>query len=153
MRAIHHLFFAVLLACFCACGNKPYPRIMQTADSLVNTYPDSALALLEQLKGSIEREPEATRMYYQLLAIKAKDKAYITHTSDSLIKKVVSYYQKTNDENYLLEAYYFAGRTYHDLNDAPQALDCYQKAAGKITANTSQQFTYLIHYQIGMLYL
>lgn len=69
MKVIRSLFFVVLLTCFCACGNKPYPRAMQMADSLVNAHPDSALVLLEQLKGSIEEEPEATQMYYQLLTI------------------------------------------------------------------------------------
>lgn len=84
MKVIRSLFFVVLLTCFCACGNKPYPRAMQVADSLVNTHPDSALVLLEQLKDSIEEEPEATQMYYQLLTIKAKDKPYPVFTSDSL---------------------------------------------------------------------
>lgn len=153
MRTIKLLIFVLLLMCFCACGNKPYPRIMQMADSLVNTYPDSALALLEQLKETIGKEPEATQTYYQLLTIKAKDKAYVTHISDSVINQVVSYYENKKDKTHLPEAYYYAGRVYRDLNDAPQALDYYQKAIEETTEQIDSQLTSLIYYQIGMIYL
>lgn len=78
--------------CICACTNKPYPQSLRVADSLIHNNPDSAVILLEELKRSMAFEPQATQMYYQLLTIKAKDKAYITHTSDSLIKTVVKYY-------------------------------------------------------------
>lgn len=153
MRLVKLLLLILLLACFYGCGNKPYPRTMQIADSLVNTYPDSALALLEQLTGSIERESEATQMYYQLLTVKAKDKAYKPHTSDSIIKQVVSYYEIQKDKAHLPEALYYAGRIYHDLNDAPQALDYYQKAMENSSENTDYRLMTLIYYQAGMLYL
>lgn len=153
MKVIRSLFFVVLLTCFCACGNKPYPRAMQMADSLVNAHPDSALVLLEQLKGSIEEEPEATQMYYQLLTIKAEDKACITHTSDSIIKKVVNYYRKGKDEKYLPEAYYHAGRVCRDLGDAPQALEYFQEAIETSKKSTDYKLIGLMYNQIGMLYL
>lgn len=153
MRLIKLLLVILLLACFYACGNKPYPRTMQIADSLVNTCPDSTLALLNQLKEEIKKEPEVTQVYYQLLAIKTKDKAYIPHLSDSIIKQVVSYYENTKDKNHLPEAYYYAGRVYSDLNDAPQALDYYHKAIDNTTENTDYRLMTLIYYQTGMLYL
>ena len=76
-------------------------------------------------------EPQATQMYYQLLTIKAKDKAYITHTSDSLIKNVVKYYEERKDRERLQETYYYAGRVYRDMGDEPQALEHLQKAIEK----------------------
>ena len=51
-------------------------------------------------------------MRYKLLTIKANDKAYITHTSDSLILSLVDYYEHDGDPAYLGEAYYYAGSTY-----------------------------------------
>lgn len=147
------VLLVLLLICFYACDNKPYPRTMLMADSLMNLYPDSALTLLEQLSGSIAKEPKAARIYYQLLTIKAKDKAYITHTSDSVIKQVVNYYENEEDEKCLPEAYYYAGRVCRDLSDAPQALDCFQKAIENITENTNCRLISMIYYQTGMLYL
>lgn len=152
MKVIRSLFFVVLLTCFCACGNKPYPRAMQVADSLVNAHPDSALVLLEQLKGSIEEEPEATQMYYQLLTIKAKDKPYPVFTSDSLIKPLLSYYEKRKDKTHLPEVYYYAGLTYRTIGDAPQALDYSQKALNASEGSTDNRLIYKIYHQIGMIY-
>lgn len=126
---------------------------MQLADSLVNSNPDSAVTLLAQLKKDITSEPEATQMYYQLLTIKAKDKAYIMHTSDSLIKKVVKYYEDKKDKKRLPEAYYFAGRVYRDLGDAPQALDYLQKAMETSEGSTEYRLISLMQSQTGMLFL
>ena len=94
-----NLLSALLLLCLYACNNKPYPHTMQVADKLVYSNPDSACLLLEQLRDSITTEPKATQIYYQLLNIKARDKAYITHTSDSLILEVLCH--KSEDRLHL----------------------------------------------------
>lgn len=153
MKAIKMLVFILILACIYACGSKPYPHSMQIADSLVASNPDSATVLLEQLEEEIASEPESTQMYYRLLSIKAKDKAYITHTSDSLIKTVVNYYKSKKDKKRLPEAYYYAGRVYRDLGDAPQALDYFQKAIEMSERSTDYDLISLMQSQTGMLFL
>lgn len=153
MRKIRLLLPILLLACICACNNKPYPQSIRVADSLVYSNPDSAITLLEQLKGSMAFEPKVTQMYYRLLTIKAKDKAYITHTSDSLIKTVVKYYEEKKDKERLPEAYYYAGRVYRDLGDAPRALDYFQKALESSNEYTDYRLVSLMHNQMGMIFL
>lgn len=153
MKRIKLLLFTLLVACFCACGDKPYPQTMQVADSLANSSPDSALVLLRQLKNSIAKESEATQIYYQLLNIKAEDKACITHTSDSLIKQVLNYYEGEKDKEHLPEAYYYAGRVYIDLGDAPQALAYLQKAIKVSKGSTNYRLVSMTYNQIGVLYL
>lgn len=54
------------------------------------------------------------RMYYDLLTVKVRDKAYIRHTSDSLIRNVLRYYEHQDDKKHLPETYYYAGRVYSD---------------------------------------
>lgn len=54
----------ILPGFFCACGHKPYPHPLIVADRLANACPDSAIALLDELKPRMSHEPEATRMYY-----------------------------------------------------------------------------------------
>ena len=139
--------------CICACTNKPYPQSLRVADSLIHNNPDSAVILLEELKRSMAFEPQATQMYYQLLTIKAKDKAYITHTSDSLIKTVVKYYEERKDRERLPETYYYAGRVYQDLGDAPQALEYLQKAIESTKDCTDYRLISRIYSQTGTLYL
>lgn len=153
MKTIKLLSVCLLLLCCHACHRKPYPAILQAADTLTYIHPDSACNLLERLKDSILTEPQSTQMYYQLLNIKARDKAYITHTSDSLIQQVLRYYEKKNDKRHLPEAYYYGGRVYSDLGDAPQALGYYQKAAELLEGGTDYKLLKVIYSQMGRLFL
>lgn len=62
--------------------------------SCMDARPDSALALLETLADSMSNAPQETQMYYRLLTIKAEDKLYMPHTTDSVILSIVDYYRK-----------------------------------------------------------
>lgn len=46
------LIIILLPLYFLSCDSKPYPQVLQLADSLANTCPDSAIVLLEQFKDS-----------------------------------------------------------------------------------------------------
>lgn len=82
---------------FYSCGHKPYPQSLITADSLIYTHPDSAIALLKSIESTIQCESENVQMYYQSLRIKANDKAYMLHPSDNLALPALHYYiQKEN---------------------------------------------------------
>jgi hypothetical protein len=82
---------------FCSCGHKPYPQSLITADNLIYTHPDSAIALLKSIESTIQGESENVQMYYQSLCIKANDKAHTFHPSDSLALPSLHYYiQKEN---------------------------------------------------------
>lgn len=140
---------SILLSCQSA---KPYPEAMQQAERYIVQYPDSALIYLSSLDSAISSEPEETRMYYELLTIKAKDKLYITHTSDSLIKEVVRFYESYGDADKQMEAYYYLGSVYRDMKDIPRAITAFQQAveAGK----NSRRYDILghIYEQTGTLF-
>ena len=138
MKILPYIIGIILLANVLACQRETtYPLAMQQAESLMNTRPDSALHLLQGMADSISTFPEEAQMYYHLLTIQAKDKQYITHTSDSLINRIVSFYEEYNDNDRLMMAYFYQGSTYRDMNDAPQALKAFHQAidAGKETEN------------------
>lgn len=146
------LFLILVLLGFCACGHKPYPQSLIIADSLTNACPDSAITLLKNIENTLQTEPETTQMYYRLLCIKANDKAYIPHTSDSLILPVLHYYIEKGDEQHLPEAYYYAGRVYRDLGDAPQALEYFEKAAEALPEDGGYKLKSKIYSQMGTLF-
>lgn len=128
---------------------------MLQAEACIIAHPDSALSYLATLENEIKKEPEETQMYYNLLIIKAKDKLYIPHTSDSLIKIITEFYEEYGDNDKLMETYYYLGSTYRDMKDAPSALRAFQDAvdAGKgskrynILANAYGQMSNLFAYQ------
>lgn len=147
------LFFPLLLLAFVSCGkrNDGLPALQRVA-LLTNTQPDSAMALLDSLRDSIFLQPRSVRMYYDLLTVKARDKAYIRHTSDSLIRNVLRYYERQDDKKHLPETYYYAGRVYSDLGDAPQALNYFIRAS-ETADGKDYDLLSRIYSQIGTLYL
>lgn len=147
------LFFPLLLFAFVSCGkrNDGLPALQRVA-LLANTHPDSAMALLDSLRDSIFLQPRSVRMYYDLLTVKARDKAYIRHTSDSLIRSVLRYYERQDDKKHLPETYYYAGRVYSDLGDAPQALNYFIRAS-ETSDGKDYDLLGRIYSQIGILYL
>lgn len=139
---------SILLSCN---SNAPYPEAMQRAVNCIEQYPDSALTYLASLNSVIQHEPKETQMYYGLLTTKAMDKKYIPHTSDSLMKEVVRFYDSYGDTDKLTEAYYYLGSVYRDMKDAPRAITAFQRAAD--VGTNSQRYDVLgrIYSQMGTL--
>lgn len=102
---------------------------MERAVQLMETHPDSALACLDSLSISTTEWPEELHIYYLLLTVKAKDKLYIPVTSDTLINRIISFYEDKQDDPHLMEAYYYKGSAYRDMKDAPRAVDAFLRAA------------------------
>lgn len=151
--ACYIILFVVLLLASCR-ADRDDVRLLQQADSLLNVRPDSMKVVLGTWADSIGHCPERVRMYYNLLRVKADDKAYVTHTSDSLILSIVRYYREQRDKTHLLEALYYAGRTYSDLKDAPRALEYYQRAIDVMEHEELTDYNLLsrIYSQMGTLF-
>ena len=149
---VPYFFLCLLLCCLCACGHGSYPAALHRADSLADACPDSARALLARWADSAAHAPERVRMYHRLLTVKVADKAYVRHTSDTVIKDVVAYYEDGADPWLLPEAYYYAGRVYSDLGDAPQALDYFERAAEALPPKGREMLAGKIYSQMGTLF-
>ena len=142
----------LIIISFSACRQDiTYPSAMLQAEALMNTRPDSALILLESIEDTLATLPEEARMYHQLLTIQAKDKQYITHTDDSLINRIVSFYENYGDKERLMLAYYYQGSVYRDMNDAPRALKAFQQAMDLNVPNYDLQAK--TYNQMGALFM
>lgn len=125
---------------------------MLQVENCIIAHPDSALSYLATLEKEIKNEPEETQMYYNLLKIKAEDKLYIPHTSDSLIKIITEFYQDYGDYEKLMEAYYYLGSTYRDMNDAPRALLAFQEVVNISKDSKRYDLLAQTYAQMGVLY-
>ena len=151
MKHLITLTILILLTSLNACQRPDYPQTLRQAESMMNARPDSALHLLQGMADSIDVLPEEAQMYYHLLTIQAKDKQYITHTSDSLINRIVSFYEDYGDKERLMLAYYYQGSVYRDMNDAPRALKAFQQAMDLNVPNYDLQAK--AYNQMGTLFM
>lgn len=119
----------ILLTSLCTvgCSKKAEtdPRLVRIAE-MASSTPLEALDSLKTIDKSTLSEQN--RHYYDFLTVKASDKGFIKHTSDSLILDVISYYENTNNPSLISEANYYGGRVYKDLGDYPSALNFFHKA-------------------------
>ena len=128
MRSYIYIWLLSVIALMGCSRQTTYPEAMKQAESCMDAHPDSAFHLLSAYEDSINTLPEEAQMFYHLLTIQAKDKQYIVHTSNSLINSIVEFYERYGDKEKLMMAYYYQGSVYRDMNDAPRALKCFQKA-------------------------
>ena len=124
-----HIITILIVLVLSSCHpSAHYPQVLLEADSLTIHKPYLAKELLMKMEQQMEGEPEEVRMYYLLLKIKAKDRNFEPHTSDSIILKLVSYYERKPNHDLLKQAYYYAARTYISLKDATLAEEYLEKA-------------------------
>lgn len=143
-------FLAVMVS---VCGPERHPVSLVEVDSLAETNPRRAMSLLSAMAGEAASMPEDHLMYYRLLQLKAADKAYIGHTSDSIAMLLVDYYEGRGDSRLLPQAYYYAACVYRDLHDAPQALNYFQKAANTMPAGGGSRQKGHAYNQMGKLFM
>ncbi len=155
MKHLLHIFITVVcIAVVAGCADNSRLRDdIDRAGQLADTRPDSTIALLDSLSPAINQADKATRMRYDLMLIKSRDKAYIEHRNDSMIAPVVEYFTDHTDPDLTPLALYYAGRVYSDLGDAPRALDYYYNALNSLNDNPeNNMMRYLISGQIGTIF-
>ena len=127
-------------------GNRFVDSKMASADSLMDVCQDSAqtaLAMLDSLKAQKPDMSKAQQMHFDLIYAKAMNKSFVDFTTDSVMKRVVAYYDKHGSVNERMLAYYLLGCVYRDLQDAPASLDNYYKAV-ELADTTSASCDYAL---------
>lgn len=134
----------------CSCSTRTHNSELAEIDKLCDSIPNDAISRLKDIDYSSLSERD--RHYYDLLSIKANDKAYVKHSSDSLILDIIKYYTSNPDKDFYPEALYYGGRVYSDIGDLPTALQYFQKALDEIPNNKQQQrFRSIVLNQTGRL--
>lgn len=105
-----------------SCTDKHADSIITKAEQLLNTKPDSALAVLDDIRESKEDWPRSQQMRYELVYAQAQNKAFVNFTTDSIVLSLVDYYERHGNANEQMMANYMAGCAYRDLEDALSAL-------------------------------
>lgn len=129
----HCLIIIFLSSIILSCNDDRVESHFRQVNDLIGKSPKEAVALLDTMNTTHFNEDE--RFYYDLLRIKAEDKAYIKHTEDSAILKIIKYY--SSGQKHYPEALYYGGRVYSDLGMYPKALEFFNKALDEMPESFS----------------
>ena len=123
------VMMVVLVAVVTGCSRVPhYDSRLAAADSLMQTRPDSALALVEAVS-SDSLTNEGDQAYRNLLQTQARYKCYITATSDSDINRALNYYRShPADREKLTRSYLYKGAVMEELEHTDSAMFYYRHA-------------------------
>ncbi|MBR6202055.1 MAG: hypothetical protein IKQ62_03520 [Bacteroidaceae bacterium] len=152
-RTVLSLILLIILTTCCTRRGRQYDAVLADIDSLTEVDADSARKWLETLRPQMGGVPEDTRAYYDLLCVKAADKAKVKHTSDSLICEVAQYYEVHPKSGHLPEAYYYVGRANSDMQNGEKALIYYQKALLEDSTHVTTRLKSRVFAQMGYIYL
>lgn len=153
MLRILHFSLLLCLICLVSCSHpSDYQSVWNRVDTLLETRPDSALHILDEISVSTKLSSYDYATYCLLLTA-AKDKNYVTHTSDSLINVAVRYFSKKKDLKRKAEAYYYAGRINNDLNNGRAAMDYFLKAKDCADQTKVYWLRGVIKYHLAKLWL
>ena len=123
--SVGSIFMSVSLSS-CSSPSVKNPLLL-CADSLMETYPDSALSILESITYP-QKMPRADRALYALLLTQARHKNYIALEDDSLIKTAVDYYGDKKKSLRAAKAHYYWGAIYSEKGYASFAVEEYLTA-------------------------
>lgn len=132
---IQHLFLPILAFILFSCTDKHADSIITKAEQLLNTKPDSAFAVLDDIRESKEDWPRSQQMRYELVYAQAQNKAFVNFTTDSIVLSLVDYYGRHGNANEQMMANYMAGCAYRDLEDALSALKYLNLAVDAVDEN------------------
>ena len=136
--------FCVVIAALFGCNGRKMTNQLEAISQMADVNPDSALTALAKYEGEKQEWSKGDRMHFELVRLKAENKSEVTFKSDSIIKEVVEYFKEKGNANEKMLAYYLLGRTYFDMEEAPEALQAYYDAISSAdTTSTSCDYSTL----------
>ncbi|MDE7110430.1 MAG: hypothetical protein K2O38_00840 [Muribaculaceae bacterium] len=146
IRILISLIFSLTFIC---CTDKSSNIRLSRVENLSSESPKEAWDSLSAI--NYDYLSDADKHYYDFLSVKVADKAYLIHSSDSLILKVIDFESKHQKYGRYPEALYYGGRVYSDIGDYPTALKYFQQALDRAETTNDLKLKNRILSQTGRL--
>lgn len=119
------ILLSLILSCCSRTGH--YGHTLTVAESLIETAPDSALAIIEIIDTD-KLSGDAEKARYALLKSMALDKNYIDTTEFNVIQPAIDYYSKYGTGDEKMRTLYYEGRIHQNRGEAEEALNSFRHA-------------------------
>lgn len=118
---------AIVVLIASSCGNRETVRKMDTADAVMWTRPDSALAVLESID-TLDLRTEKRRARYSLLYTMALHKNWIDTADIRVIRPAERYYERHGSNEDKMRMNYYLGTVQQNAGDLESAISSYLRA-------------------------
>ncbi len=135
-----------------SCASKEAKRIMDTADAVMWTRPDSAPAVLESID-TLNLKAKAQRARYSLLYTIALDRNHRDIPDLRIIKPAASYYERHGSNDDRMKMYFYLGVAQYDTGDPEAAITSYLRAKEYSSRSDNLVFRGIISSSISDVYL
>ena len=135
-----------------SCASKEAKRIMDTADAVMWTRPDSALAVLESID-TLSLKTKAQRARYSLLYTMALARNHRDIPDLRIIKPAASYYERHGSNDDRMKMYFYLGTAQYDTGDPEAAIASYLRAKEYSFHSDNLVFKGIISSSISDVYL
>ena len=113
-----------IMTCLFSCSDSHTRIQLDTAESLVDSDPDSALRILRKIELP-RRKHESVEARYNKLLTKARHKADSLPLDDSIARIAADYYERKKDSRNAAKAHYLAGICDYTNGHYANAMVCY----------------------------
>ena len=154
-----YLYAYLFLSCVISgCNDYNNEVLLNRLISVQNegdTCPYNALERYDSLGAIFEHENEYLRSKYALLGVRLRDKAFITHTNDSVINLLYDYFINDGNSCEKQEVCYYMGSVYRDLHDTPRAVKYFLEAIQVAETETNIDSAILVasYSQLSNIYI
>jgi tetratricopeptide (TPR) repeat protein len=135
-----------------SCGNREAGRIMDSAEDVMWTRPDSALAALESID-TLGLKVKAQRARYSLLYTMALDRNHRDIPDLRIIKPAASYYERHGSNDDRMKMHFYLGVAQYDTGDPESAIASYLRAKEYSFHSDNLVFKGIISSSISDVYL
>lgn len=149
--AIRTVAVAAAMVFASSCVSKEAKRIMDTADAVMWTRPDSALSALESID-TLSLKTKAQRARYSLLYTMALNRNWIDTTDLHVIQPAADYYERHGSKDDKMRMYYYLGTIQHNAGNLEDAIANYVRSMECSSESDNLIFRGLIASAVSELY-
>ena len=121
MKKIAGFIVIALLICMMGACDRPESRRLQRAEAVMESAPDSALAILDSID-TASLTHASDRALYALLLTQGRIKTYEVLTDDSLISTAVRYYEDHGPDSNLMKSLFYQGEILSNNREFSKAI-------------------------------
>ena len=141
----------LLFGVSCRFQAKKVEPVLERAEALLESHPDSALVILNEISNP---QSLGKSLYYQyfLVQLQAKYKSDKDITADTLVFTIKDYYTRKNDIEKVALATYYSGRVFEEQKSYERALELFLEANQFLEQSDNFNLKGLCESAIGNIY-